>query len=312
MKGTALVLGANGFIGSHLLRRLADHGYQVIAVTKHRKEALIRDDFQHILCDIEDTSQYATELKAADLIVYAAGKTVPGDTQRGPVSEIELSLSPLAALLNKMNSVSGKHLVYISSGGAVYGKPRVTPIPEQHTLCPVSYYGAGKLAAEGFLRVFALQSRNQVTILRPSNLYGPGQSARPGFGLIRTAIMCLLKNRPLEIWGDGSAARDYLYIDDFSDAFLHLLDETPDSGLQVFNIGYGQAFSVNEVCNLLELASGRQLTRKYIATRKSDPQQVCLDTSLLQARTLWTPKIQLGAGIQITWDSYSKPAMIRG
>lgn len=302
-ESSLLLLGATGFIGSRLAQTFADNGYRVTGIARDPAPGDWCGDARFLQSDLGETGRYGDALDSAHTVFYAAGETVPGDTGAGPGHEMDVGLNPFVRLLDALAKRSGRHLVFVSSGGAIYGRADSTPVTEHLRSAPISYYAAGKAAMEAFLQVFAAQTANRVTILRPSNLYGPGQPKRPGFGLVRTVIDCLAEDRPLTIWGDGSIARDYLHIDDFTAACSKVVNTGENSALRIFNVACGEAYSINEVCDIAERVSGRALQRAYQSPRQTDPERICLDISRIREECGWTPGITLEDGIRGVWQA---------
>ena len=148
----------------------------------------------------------------------------------------------------------------------------------------MSHHGAGKVAQENFCSV--LRGRGQlVTILRPSNAYGPGQALRHGFGLIRTMMEHARLGTTLEIWGDGENVRDYIYIDDIVEATLRLIQRRQDS--DTYNLGSGVGYSVNQIKDAVEAICNTKLKATYHQARGIDVRNVVLDNTHLVAKLSW-------------------------
>ena len=154
-------------------------------------------------------------------------------------------------------------LLYVSSGGTLYGNPSVIPVPEDQPLWPVSYHGVGKVAVEAFLRVYGGNHGGRVCVLRPSNVYGPGQILREGFGVIRTMLEHAYHGEPMTFWGDGEAIRDFLYVDDFVEACCRTIDSRAPLG--VYNVGAGVGHSLNSLRAIMERVTGRELRVRWLA-----------------------------------------------
>jgi len=190
------------------------------------------------------------------------------------------------------------HLIFFSSGGTVYGNPRMLPATEDSSLTPLSNYGASKASQEAFCN--ALRAAGHfITIIRPSNAYGPGQTMKSGFGLVRTMLEHARAGTPLEIWGDGENIRDFIYIDDIVDATVGLIDLPKDSG--TYNLGSGVGLSINQVRGIVEAQCGRSLHTIFWPGRYGDVRSVVLDSSRLQKKLDWQPTVELAIGIARTW-----------
>jgi UDP-glucose 4-epimerase len=235
-----------------------------------------------------------------------ASTTTPGSSARRPAVDVEENLLPAAGLLELMSEHPLQRVVFVSSGGAVYGSPHQVPVAESHSPQSLSYHAAGKLALEAMFGVFAQANSVPLVVLRPSNLYGPGQTLRNGFGLVRTVLENAFRGRPTEIWGDGSAVRDYLFIDDAVEACLSLLRSRSPDG--VFNVGSGSGTSIREMIALVEHITGRKLPVTDRPARSTDVRDIVLDSGRLTSATGWTPTTTLEQGLRRTWDWVRKAA----
>lgn len=274
-----LLLGGGGFIGCALARRL----------TEDRREV-------HIL-GRRDADLIPRLLPRCGTVVHLASTSTPGSSARRPTLELD-NLAPALHLLETLQAHPETHLIFFSSGGTIYGNPAGLPVGEDAQLAPLSCHGAGKAALEAFLHAFRAQG-HAVTILRPSNAYGPGQPLRGGFGLIRTLLEHARAGTAMEIWGDGENVRDFIYIDDVAEACARFVDLPQDSG--TYNLGSGTGHSVNEVRHLVEKVCGTRLEAIFRPARGIDVRGVVLDVSRIEARLSWRPIVGLEEGIRRTW-----------
>lgn len=208
------------------------------------------------------------------------------------------NLTPTLHLLETLQRWESTHVIFLSSGGTVYGNPVENPVAESAPLIPLSYHGAGKVALESFLHAFRATGHT-VTVLRPSNAYGPGQNLRTGFGLIRTLLEHARGGAPVEIWGDGENIRDFVYIDDVLEACKRFIDMPLDS--DTYNLGSGVGHSINQVLRIIEAECGTNLRKVYRPARKMDVREVVLDISKLETRLSWRPQIKLEEGVRRVW-----------
>ena len=198
-------------------------------------------------------------------------------------------------------------MLYVSSGGTIYGNPKSIPVSESSPTAPISYHGAGKAAIEVFLHAYNNQFDNHITILRPSNLYGPYQPYVPGFGIIRSMLEKLRRDEPIEIWGDGEVIRDYLYIDDFVAACLTCMQpEKQKEKYRIFNVSYGQSLSINQLCDAIEKVTNKKLRKNYLSGRAIDVKSVILDNSKITKELGWQPVFGINEGLKRTWEWIKK------
>lgn len=233
-------------------------------------------------------------------VFYLASSTTPGSSALDPVKECEANLSPCLRFLSGAQKYAPLRLVFVSSGGTLYGDPVTTPTPETHLLQPFSYHGAGKVAMEAFIKVFAHNTGSAAVMLRPSNLYGPGQPLKNGFGVIRTMLDHAMQGTSMPIWGDGENVRDFLYIDDMVSACLRLMKYPELTG--TFNVGMGQGYTLNQLLAITGKVCNRKITVEYLPAHGHDVRKVVLDSSRFQKATGWQPATLLEEGIRNTWQ----------
>ena len=296
MDGHFLLLGGGGFIGQSLARRLVELGQPVMVVARNAPLQTLPGVVWR-RGDLSDTNFVKEALIGCRAVVHLATTSTPGTYSREPLREGAENILPLLRLMQALDSSPELPLVYLSSGGAIYGNPQALPVTEEQALAPLSYHAAGKAAAEHFLGVFARQG-HRVAILRPSNVYGPGQPHKASFGVIRSVLEHLRRGTTMEIWGDGETVRDYLYIDDLVEACLKTLDYPASV---TFNVGSGVGHSLNELCHLAESVTGRQLELYHRPARGGDVKAVVLDIGRIRRETGWVPQVNLEEGLRRTW-----------
>ncbi|MEJ1363622.1 MAG: NAD-dependent epimerase/dehydratase family protein [Candidatus Sedimenticola sp. (ex Thyasira tokunagai)] len=300
MADNVLLLGG-GFIGQALAKRLAENDQSVTVISRSTPEHLTKG-INWLQGDLGDTTLMRKQLSECRAVVHLASTSTPGHHVYAPTHEAEENLLPLLHLLEMMGDHVNIPLVFMSSGGAIYGHPVTLPVSETHALAPLSNHAAGKAAAEHFLGVFSHQG-HPVTILRPSNIYGQYQPLKAGFGIIRTILEHLNRGTSMTIWGDGKIVRDYLYIDDLISACLAVLE---DPSVGTFNIGSGLGYSINELCMLAEKVTGKALDLRYEPARSVDVRKVVLDNMAIRNRYGWQPQFTIEQGIHLTWKWLQK------
>lgn len=301
MNRTGILLVGGGFIGTALAKRLSADGKHVHLVTRTEPGLNDHNISVHI-SDLSSPGILKDLLPECGTVVHLASSTLPGSSARNPSMELK-NLAPGLKLIDTLQEQKSTHVIFLSSGGTVYGNPGINPVKEDATLAPLSYYGAGKVAMEGFYNALRTAG-HPVTILRPSNAYGPGQSFRKGFGLIQTLFTHVKDGTPVEIWGDGESVRDYIFIDDVTEACARLIELPTDSG--TYNLGTATGHSINQVLQIIKEASGIEPTVIYRPTRRIDVREIVLDTSKLKERLGWRPRISLETGIHRTWEWLAK------
>lgn len=299
MTNAVLVLGAGGFVGRHLVTTLLARGHRIIALT--RSPNTFPAGVETLSGDFNTPEDFAPLLSRADTIVHAASGSTPGSTAGKPLVELDINLRPTLALLTALQDAQHCRLLYISSGGTLYGDTHERPVQENSELRPRSYYGAGKAATEHFIHAAAQQFNLSTTILRPSNLYGPGQGLRSGFGIIPTAFTHAQTGTPLTLWGDGHAIRDYLYIDDFIRLCGDILETPMPNRIKILNAASGQGISLLNLIDHIRRVTGAPLPVQYNLSRSVDIARIVLDTTEITRASGWTPQIELEDGLRRTW-----------
>jgi UDP-glucose 4-epimerase len=237
--------------------------------------------------------------KRCDVVVHLAAATTPGRSARAPTLDAAENLVPLAGFLEALVAAGSRRIIFLSSGGAIYGNPLGLPVTEDHPAQPLSYHAAGKVAAEAFLGAFARQVKTSLTILRPSNVYGPGQPMQADFGIVRTLLEKARSGESLAIWGSGQQVRDFLYIDDLVEACARLIGMPSVSG--TFNVGSGVGVSLLELVALARKITDRDISIQLHPERGIDVEGIYLDSRKLQGALGWQAATSLEDGMGKTW-----------
>jgi UDP-glucose 4-epimerase len=303
MNDAVLILGAGGFIGHHLARTIADGGREVIAATR-LPVAFGHPGVRNVTAPWDDPSQFAHWLPHCAAVVHAASSSTPGSSAAQP--QLDGNLRTTLALIEALQAVP-RRLLFLSSGGTLYGD-RTEPAREDDPLRPRSYHAAGKIAAEYFIHAWADQYDGDAVILRPSNVYGPGQTSKRGFGIVATAFEHALSNTPLTILGDGRTVRDYLYVDDLADAVHKVLDTRLLPGAPACNLSSGSALELNALLDRIDRITGRPLQRVFQPARPIDIRSIALDNSRAKALFDWEPAVDLEDGLERTWEWHQQQA----
>ncbi len=291
-----LLLGGNGFIGSHLLDELkaAGHAIRVFARDPDPWRAAV-EGVEYRLGDFSDTPLLAETMQGIDVVVHLISTTVPGTSNLDPVADIRSNLINTVQLLQLMTVAGVRKIVFFSSGGTVYGLPHKLPIDEAHPVSPICSYGVVKAAIENYLGMFSHLHGLKTLILRPSNPFGPRQWHRRGQGVIATFLDRVLRDEPIVIWGDGSICRDYLYIDDLV-RLCRLAIETEAEG--VFNVGSGEGRTLNDIVSAMEFVTGKRARIEYAPARRFDVPEVVLDIAKARDTFGWKPEVDFMDGLE--------------
>ena len=297
-----LVLGGRGFIGSHLVDALLNRGYHVRCFDRPHIAPLgdahmTNPNFELYEGDLVSEADVAEALEGCNICYHLVSTTLPKSSNADPVFDVESNLLGTVRLLNHSVTAGVKKVIFVSSGGTVYGVPTQVPISETHATNPICSYGITKLAIEKYLGLFKQLYGLDYTVLRISNPFGERQRTHASQGAVAVFLGKVLRSEPIEIWGDGSVVRDYIHIADVVDALLAAIDRTGNE--HIFNIGSGRGMSLNDVLNSIEKVTGRSAIRHYMPSRPFDvPASVlCIERAKQSLR--WTPRIEFESGLEL-------------
>jgi UDP-glucose 4-epimerase len=297
---TVLVLGGAGFIGRAVVRALCAEHQSVRVLDRHGAPAdgLGAGVERWCAADLADGEALREMLAGCDAVVHLAAGASPARSEGAWASDAASQVLPAIALLEAMHACCVRRLVFVSSGGTVYGRTTREPIREDHATAPMSAYGLGKLMVEQCLAFQRRLARLEPVVLRVSNAYGEGQAGNRGQGVIATFVADALAGRPLRVLGDGSAVRDYVHVADVAAAVLAALHYRGEH--RVFNVGSGIGHSIDEVVAALERALGTRVLVGRIEGRPFDVAYNVLDCGLASRELGWRARIEFGAGLAST------------
>jgi UDP-glucose 4-epimerase len=240
-------------------------------------------------------------LEGISTVVHLISMTVPQNSFENPVHDVETNLLGTLRLLAAMKQKGVRRILFISSGGAVYGPPVYLPIDENHPTNPIVPYGISKLAIEKYLLMYAHTEGLQAISLRVSNPYGPGQRIEKAQGVLTAFLHKTLSGMPLEIWGDGEVRRDFLYVQDVAKAFVLAFQYLENGGSKrIFNIGAGQSWSINQLLKIIYEVTGREPKVTREPSRCFDTPENILSPALARAEFGWEPQIPIRQGMEQT------------
>lgn len=295
----SLVLGGSGFIGSHLVDALLAEGGDVRVFDRSPERFRPKPaGIEFVQGSISDSAALAEVLVDVDVVYHLASTTVPTTANLDPVADIEGNLVSAVKLIELMRAADMKRIVYLSSGGTVYGIPTVDPVPETHALNPINSYGIVKVAVENYLMMETHLHGLRPLILRASNPYGPRQGHSGVQGVVGTFLGRIARGETIQIWGDGSVVRDFIHVSDL----VKLAVAAERAGLEgVLNAGSGEGRSIMEVLDTIRRLSREQITPVFKPSRRFDVPRIVLDVTRAHAALGWSPETGLEDGIAETW-----------
>ena len=310
-----LIFGGGGFIGSTIADRLLTDGHAVRIFERPRVAPYRTFDgaeqMEWVGGDLSSMHDVSAALDGVDAVMHLVSTTLPKGSNDDPIYDVQSNVVASLQMLDAMVRQGVRRIVFISSGGTVYGTPRYLPIDEQHPTEPLVSYGITKLMIEKYLRIYQHEHGIRPVILRVANPYGERQRIETAQGAVGVFTHRALTGMPIEIWGDGSVTRDYVHVQDVADAFERALMYEGDK--ICFNISSGAGVNLNELIGLLSEALGRPIDVNYRPGRPFDVSVNVLSNALAQQELHWSPRIGMRAGIERTVDwmrrSLAKPAV---
>ncbi|MFC4767065.1 NAD-dependent epimerase/dehydratase family protein [Effusibacillus consociatus] len=293
-----LVTGGAGFIGSHIVTELLKNQHEVVVVDnlcsgdRHNLPADIRFVVQNVVSNLNPLF----EQERFDAVIHLAAQVSVPCSIQDPLGDLRVNLEGLLWILEACRRHQVRKIVFASSA-AVYGPPKSLPITEEHPLIPVSPYGLTKKSAEEYLRIYYQLYGIEFTVLRFANVYGPRQSVRGECGVIAIFADALCRGRIPTIHGDGSATRDYVFVEDVARATVLALHK---GHCDIFNVSTSMSVELNQLFANLTTLLDRQIKPSYGPSRVGDIQHSRLSNERIRNVLGWQPEIALQEGLERT------------
>ena len=302
-----LIVGGGGFIGSFVADALLLAGYSVrifekVGVQPYR---IFNPDerIEWFFGDLLDSRHIYSALDKVDVVLHLVSTTLPNGSNENIVNDVGSNVKISCSILDGMRLCNIRRIIFISSGGTVYGEPEYLPIDENHPTSPMVSYGVSKLMIEKYLWIYHKLFGFDVAILRVSNPYGDRQKTNAMQGVVSIFLRKVYSGEQITIWGDGSLIRDYIHVSDVASAFVAAVDHP--FRFRVYNVGAGVGVSLIELIRLIERCTGRDANVNFMPGRQFDVSSNVLDISRIRSELGWTPFIELVDGIQRTCDKIS-------
>jgi len=297
-----LVVGGNGFIGSHIVDALVPRGHRVSAFDRFGTS---RTQFgaagvRVLAGDFLNAADVRRAVAGQHVVVHMLSTTDPATAENDPTMDVRTNLLSSIDLLGACADAGVRHVVFASTGGAIYGDQNRAVFSEDDPTLPVSPYAIGKLAIEHYLRYFRRKRDLASTVVRISNPYGPRQNPAKRQGVIPIFLRRLADGQPVTVFGDGSMVRDYVYVADVAEMVADIIEATPRHDL--YNLGSGRGHSLDEIMRVVEEVTGRQLDRRYEPAPPTFVDHVTLATARFEAEFRSRPTTTLAEGIRRTWE----------
>lgn len=298
-----LVLGGNGFLGSHLVDQLVAGGHEVTAFDRFGRApiafeaqgvAIVSGDFMRV-------SDVTEAVRGHDIVFHFVSMTDPASAEPDPMMDVRTNLVAGIELFRACADAGIRRLVFASTGGAIYGDQDLEVYDETAPTRPVSPYAIGKLALEGYLRYFSRMAGLRSVVVRISNPYGPRQDPSKRQGVIPIFLNALARDQPLTVYGDGTMVRDYIYVEDAVAMVVAVGTGQPRH--DIYNIGSGVGVSVSHLVSTVASVTGRQPMIEWRPKPPSFVDHVVLDISRLKGEFECPPVRGLQEGVLRTWRS---------
>jgi UDP-glucose 4-epimerase len=304
-----LICGGGGFLGSAICDRLLRDGHSLRVFERPRVEPYRMfgrsDNLEWLTGDFCSRHDIEESLEGVDAVIHLVSTTLPKSSNEDPIYDVQSNVLATLQVLEEMKKKGIQKIIFISSGGTVYGVPQNIPISENHPTDPICSYGITKLTIEKYLNLYKNLHGIRPVTLRLANPYGPRQRIETAQGAIAAFLHFAMTNQPIKVWGDGTVVRDYIFVDDVAEAFVAALSYQGDQ--TTFNIGSGVGYSLMQLIQKVEGLFGRKMQVDYRPFRKFDvPTNIlCIRKAMEQLK--WSPRTDIDTGLakMIEWRKNS-------
>jgi len=299
-----LVTGGAGFIGSHVVDAYVAAGHEVLVVddlsTGHRENLNPKARFHQL--DITDgkVAELIRDERPAVLNLHAAQMDVRRSVA-DPLFDARVNILGTVNLLEAARKANVRRVLFVSSGGAVYGEQETFPAAEAHPTNPVSPYGVSKRAGELYAFFYQAEYQLPFVALRYANVYGPRQDPHGEAGVVAIFSGKMLRGEPVTVNGDGKQTRDYVYVGDVARANLLALDSTATGP---FNVGTGIETDVNTLARLLTDAAGSRSEIRHGPAKQGEQRRSVIDCARAARVLGWRPEVSLADGLGRTVEFF--------
>lgn len=269
------IIGANGFIGSHLSNELSKFENINLFLFGRSVNSVLSDRFNYNQIDLLNRNQIELLFKDIDVVYYLASYTIPSSSWENPSLEIEQNLIPFISFTETIVKLKVKKIIFLSSAGTIYGSSK-SKLDETSFSNPFSPYGIVKLTIEHFLNYFQTKYNLNYDIYRVSNVYGEGQNTGKGLGVINTFLENIIDKQEIQIFGDGNTIRNYIHVKDVVSILNYSL-KSDTSASNVYNLSSNDTLSLNDLISIITKVVPEKFTVSYKKTRLSDNPVIDID-----------------------------------
>ena len=298
----AIVTGGAGFIGSHIVEKFQEGGYEVQVIddlSSGQKENL-RDGVKLHEIDIRsDAAAKVLQDEAPDVLVHCAAQMSVRVSMEKPVFDTEVNVVGVVNLLHAFRGRKYPFFVFLSTGGAIYGEQETFPASEDHPVAANSVYGTAKRVGEMYLDLWAREMGLDYAALRLGNVYGPRQNPHGEAGVVAIFNKILLEGGTPKIFGSGEQTRDFVFVKDVVRAVWEVAERRQKG---IFNIGTAKETSVNKLFQFVCSSLGKDQEAEYHPAKEGEQMRSCIDPSHAGEVFGWSPSVTVEDGLKITSD----------
>lgn len=292
------VLGAGGFIGTNLCRALLGQADTIRAFGRRHSFHGVLRDLNWMTGDFTDPSCLAEAVAGCEVVFHLVSTTTPASANVDKVADLNANVVSTLHLLDACRTAGVRRVVFVSSGGTIYGITNSVPTPETAPANPITAYGISKLTIEKYLGLYEHLYGLEYRVLRVANPFGPYQTASKNQGAIAAFLRCALAGKAIEMWGDGSVTRDYIYIDDVVEALMLVAIHVGPN--RIFNIGSAVGRSLNDIVAAINGLLGADIPVVRGPARSVDIPVSILDTGLAADELGWRARTPFEEGLRTT------------
>jgi UDP-glucose 4-epimerase len=297
---SCVVLGGGGFLGINLCRHLVSAGYRVRAFGRRCLFHEALDEIEWFEGDFNNSVSLATAIENHEIVFHLLHATTPYTANLDMAADIQQNVVSTLRLLDISNKLGVRRIVFVSSGGTIYGRTNNVPIPEDAPTDPITAYGISKLAIEKYLALYEHLHGLEYRILRLANPFGPFQVPLKHQGIIASLISHGLKRQVVDIWGDGSVVRDYVFVDDVVRALELVARDRTET--RIFNIGSGHGRSLSQVISFVEALLNIELQINWKRGRAIDVPISVLCVERARKMLGWSASTGFEVGLERTLE----------
>jgi|GEM_PF-469530 len=293
-----LITGGTGFIGMDLINLLYKHQFEIKVFSRSANSKLWPPGIMGYSGSISDFEKLKELIDWSDIILHLSCSTNPKLSKLDPEFEIINNLIPSVKIIDYLKKYSQKKIIFISSGGTVYGDYYKNSIREDTQKIPTSPYGITKSTIEDYIQYYHRHYNLQFLIIRISNVYGPKKSSINSQGIISTLIINAINNNETNIWGNLENVRDYIYINDCVKGIMELIKINAKG---IFNLGSGKGYPLSQVIKIIQNHFEHSIRIQYSGDEKCSKN--VLNIEKIASAINWKPEITLEEGIKLTISS---------